>query len=87
MISIVTAGTWSTGLVTRYFSRKALGDMSYMMVVARWDRIVSIVCRGCCRVTRRYLHHHCHHCHPHHNHYHYFCRGLAMLGKMDWAAS
>ena len=39
----------------RYFSRKALGLMSYMMVVARCWRMLSMVCLGCCRVTRRYF--------------------------------
>ena len=62
--------TCSTGLLTRYFSRKALGDMSYMMLVARCCRMVSMVWRGCCLVILRY-----------------FCRGRAIEGNMDWAAS
>ena len=35
-----------------YFSRKALGAMSYMMEVARWAKMLSIVCLGCCLVMR-----------------------------------
>ena len=38
-----------------YFSRKALGDMSYERQVERCCRMDSIVWRGCCRVTRRYF--------------------------------
>ena len=38
-----------------YFSRKALGDMSYERQVERWCSIDSMVCRGCWRVTRRYF--------------------------------
>ena len=53
-----------------YFSRKALGDMSYERQVERCCRMDSMVWRGCWRVTRRY-----------------FWRGLAIDGKMDWAAS
>ena len=69
--SVLTHGvTCSTGLLTRYFSRKALGDMSYMMLVARCWRMVSMVWRGCCLVILRY-----------------FCRGLAIEGNIDWAAS
>ena len=49
------SGTWRTGEVTMYFSRKARGDMSYERQVERWCRMDSMVCRGCWRVTRRYF--------------------------------
>ena len=47
-----TYPTCRTGLETRYFSRKALGAMSYMIEVARCAKMLSIVCLGCClRIT------------------------------------
>ena len=47
--------TCSTGEVTMYFSRKALGDMSYERQVERCWRMDSMVWRGCWRVTLRYF--------------------------------
>ena len=81
-----TYPTCRTGLETRYFSRKALGAMSYMIEVARCAKMLSIVCLGCClRITivmivmliiSAHL-----------VILRYFWRGLARDGKMDWAAS
>ena len=47
--------TCSTGAETRYFSRKARGAMSKERQADRWWRMDSMVCRGCCLVTRRYF--------------------------------
>ena len=55
MLLCTRSGTWRTGEVTMYFSRKARGDMSYDRQVERWWRMDSMVCRGCWRVTRRYF--------------------------------
>ena len=78
--------TCRTGLETRYFSRKALGAMSYMIEVARCAKMLSIVCLGCClRITivmivMMMIS-------AHLVILRYFWRGLARDGKMDWAAS
>ncbi len=42
-------------LVTRYFSKKAFGAISNVIMVARWARMESMVCRGCCLVILRYF--------------------------------
>ena len=81
-----TYPTCRTGLETRYFSRKALGAMSYMIEVARCAKMLSIVCLGCClRITivmivMMIIS-------AHLVILRYFWRGLARDGKMDWAAS
>ena len=47
--------TCNTGEVTKYFSRNALGDMSYERQVERCWRMDSMVCLGCCLVTLKYF--------------------------------
>ena len=52
---LIISLTCKTGAPTRNFSRKALGDMSYLRHVARCSRMLSMVWRGCWRVMRRYF--------------------------------
>ena len=47
--------TCSTGVVTKYFSRKALGERSYDKQVDKCCKIESTECLGCCLVTLRYF--------------------------------
>lgn len=51
----VHGSTCRTGLVTRYFSRNALGDMSKERQVDKCCKMDSMVCRGCWRVTLKYF--------------------------------
>lgn len=55
LIKRLSEQTWRTGVVTRNFSRNALGERSYLRQVAKWSTIESMSCRGCCRVIRRYF--------------------------------
>ncbi len=55
MAVLTTVPTCSTGDVTRYLSKKALGDMSKERQVAKWLRMDCMLCLGCWRVARRYF--------------------------------
>jgi len=47
--------TCNTGDALKYGSKNAFGEASWVKHKARWDKIDSTVCLGCCLVTLKYF--------------------------------